>query len=172
MALTEPVGPDDHVQGADDAPLTIVEYGDYQCSYCGQAYPIIKDLQREYGDQIRFCFRNFPIPEIHDQALSAAQTAEYAARGGRFWAAHDALYEHQDRLGNDYYTALVGELGLDESGLSTALDSDEFIGDIQHDINTGLRSGVNGTPAFFVNDEFFPGPFTDLPRLVAALVRG
>ncbi|UEA57519.1 thioredoxin domain-containing protein [Gordonia otitidis] len=169
MTLTPSVGSDDYTQGPDEAAITLVEYGDYECSYCGQAYPIVKDLQRTYSDSLRFCFRNFPIPEIHPQALSAAEFAEYAGSQGRFWEAHDRLYENQDRLGDSFYRELAAELGFEQRAVENALNAGEFADRIQGHINSGLRSGVNGTPAFFINEQFFPGPYTELPEVLAQI---
>ena len=166
MPLTQPVGSDDYSQGPSDAALTLVEYGDYQCSYCGQAYPIVKQIQRTYPDSLRFVFRNFPIPEIHPEALAAAEFAEYAGSQGKFWEAHDALYENQDQLGDGFYRALASSLGLDAAAAEAAVSAQQFGDRIQGQINSGLRSGVNGTPAFFINEQFFPGPFTELPDVL------
>src|SRR5579864_1358377 len=96
--LKPTVGSTDHVQGERDAPVTLVEYGDYQCPYCGQAYPIVKRLQKRLGSQLRFVFRNFPLAEAHPFAMAAAEMAEAAALQGKFWQMHDSLYEHQDAL--------------------------------------------------------------------------
>lgn len=166
MPLTQPVGSDDYILGPSDAALTLVEYGDYQCSYCGQAYPIVKQIQRTYPDSLRFVFRNFPIPEIHPEALAAAEFAEYAGSQGKFWEAHDALYENQDQLGDGFYRALASSLGLDAAAAEAAVSAQQFGDRIQGQINSGLRSGVNGTPAFFINEQFFPGPFTELPDVL------
>ena len=166
MPLTQPVGSDDYILGPSDAALTLVEYGDYQCSYCGQAYPIVKQIQRTYPDSLRFVFRNFPIPEIHPEALAAAEFAEYAGSQGKFWEAHDALYENQDQLGDAFYRELASSLGLNAAAAEAAVSAQQFGDRIQGQINSGLRSGVNGTPAFFINEQFFPGPFTELPDVL------
>lgn len=93
-----PVTSADHSRGPENAPLTVVEYGDYQCPGCGQAYPIVKQIQKHFGKRLRFVFRNFPLNESHPEAESAAETAEFAGARGKFWQMHDALYENQDRL--------------------------------------------------------------------------
>lgn len=153
--LSVPVGPDDHVQGPASAPVTLVQYGDYQCSYCGEAYPVVKRIQERFGDELRFVFRNFPLPEIHPQAVPAAVTAEYCGSQGHFWPAHDALYSHQADLGRTLYREIVEKLGLDDQGLQHAVSTDEFAQRLRHDIDGGIRSGVNGTPAFFINGELY-----------------
>jgi protein-disulfide isomerase len=141
----------DHAQGRADAAVTLVEYGDYQCPYCGAAYPVVQQLQERFGDDLRFVFRNFPLAEAHRHAVSAAMTAEFGAANARFWEVHDALYENQDRLGPRLYDAIVAKLGLDTERLHAALEAEEYIGKISRDVNGGIRSGVNGTPSFFVN---------------------
>jgi protein-disulfide isomerase len=156
--LKIPVGPKDHAQGDASAPVTLVEYGDYQCPYCGAAYPIVKQLQEQFGKDLRFIFRNFPIAEMHPNAMSAASTAEYAAVNGRFWEAHDALYENQRQLGLPLYEELVTELGLLPADLRVALESGTFEEKIRSDFTGGVRSGVNGTPSFFINGTRFDGP--------------
>src|SRR5262245_24399542 len=119
--LRVPVNESDHVEGPDDAPLTLLEYGDYECPYCGLAYPIIKAVQRHFGDRLRFVFRNFPLTQIHPHAESAAETAEFAGAHGRFWEMHDGLYENQANLGEGLYEALTAQLGLSVDELRKAL---------------------------------------------------
>ena len=171
--LRIPVSSSDHSQGPADAPVTLVEYGDYQCPYCGEAYDVIKQLQARFGNKLRFVFRNFPIVEAHPQAAAAAITAEYAGSHGKFWEAHDALYEHQRELGAPMYAELVKSLGLSEKDLQSALQNDEFEDRIRADIESGKRSGVNGTPAFYINGEKFdsPGGFQDLEPVIEELLR-
>ena len=153
--LRIPVNDHDHVQGPADAPVTLVEYGDYQCLYCGEAYGVVKQLQERFGDKLRLVFRNFPLSQAHPQALPAAIVAEFAASQGRFWEAHDALYENQGRLGEAFYVDLVQSLGLKVSDLQAAMASDTFNERIQADLDGGLRSGVNGTPAFYINGQLY-----------------
>jgi protein-disulfide isomerase len=155
--LRIPVGESDHVQGAESAPITLVEYGDYECPYCGAAYPMVKRLQEVLGDQLRFVFRNFPITELHRHALSAAMTAEFGGAKGRFWEVHDELFENQRRLGTTLYDTIVTRLGLPASELHEALGSAIYEGKIRDDFNGGVRSGVNGTPTFFINGRRYDG---------------
>jgi protein-disulfide isomerase len=165
--LKTPVGPQDHAQGDATAPVTLVEYGDYQCPYCGAAYPMVKQLQQRFGKGLRFVFRNFPIAELHPQAMSAAATAEFAATSGHFWEVHDALYENQRRLGMPFYEALAAGLGLPTTELRIALESGTFEEKIRSDFTGGVRSGVNGTPSFFINGTRFDGPgFEDMANTI------
>jgi protein-disulfide isomerase len=149
--LKVPVTQNDHIQGNNDAPVTLVEYGDYQCPFCGRAYYIIKELQKEYGSQLRFVFRNFPLSEMHPLAEPAAEVAEFAGAHGRFWEMHDGLYENQDSLGLPLFVELTDDLGLPETGLRGALADHQFLPKIRADFLGGVRSGVNGTPTFFIN---------------------
>jgi protein-disulfide isomerase len=166
--LRTAVGPEDHLQGDPNAPCTLVEYGDYQCPHCGTAYPIVKRLQKHFGERLLFVYRNFPLTQIHPQAESAAETAEYAATEGKFWEMHDLLFEHQDRLGLLLYEELAVELGLDPAALAHALQSGRFRERVRADFMSGVRSGVNGTPTFFINGLRHDGPF-DYPALVGAV---
>ncbi|MGA7265161.1 MAG: thioredoxin domain-containing protein [Stellaceae bacterium] len=113
--LRVPVNSSDHVQNPDNAPVTLLEYGDYQCPYCGRAYPVVKRVQRHCGPRLRFAFRHFPLTEIHEYAEAAVETAEYAGFYGRFWEAHDMLYENHDRLGVPLFLAIVRYLGLSDT---------------------------------------------------------
>jgi protein-disulfide isomerase len=149
--LKVPVSPHDHAQGPLNAPLILVQYGDYECPYCGMAYPIVKQVQRHFGAKLRFVFRNFPIPEAHPQALSAAQVAEFAAVHAKFWQMHDLLYENQADLGLELYLALAEKLELSVAAMQNALEQGSYRQRIEADVLGGERSGVNGTPTFFIN---------------------
>lgn len=166
--LKEPVSHDDHIQGADDAPVTLVEYGDYQCPYCGAAHPIVTALQSRFGDQLRFVFRNFPLTEVHPLAEPAAETAEFADAYGRFWEMHDALYENQVQLGYPLFFALSAALGLRQEELRHVLKNHTYAPRIQRDVIGGVRSGVKGTPAFFINGQRYNAAY-DFPHLAAAI---
>jgi len=122
-SLTPPVGPRDHVAGPNDAPLTLVEYGDYQCPHCGRAYPIVKDVQRALGSQLRFLFRNFPLTKIHPEAEHAAEAAEAAGAQGAFWQMHDRLFERQFALDDDHLVEYAAELGLNADRIRGELDA-------------------------------------------------
>lgn len=157
-SLKTPVSTNDHIQGSDDALVTLVEYGDYQCPYCGEAYAIVKQLQQKYPDTLRLVFRNFPLSEAHPHALSAAMTAEFAGTKGLFWEAHDALYEHQSRLGLPLYKTIMDNLELANDELLDALHQGTFGERIRADFKGGVRSGVNGTPCFFFDGQRYDGP--------------
>ena len=166
--LVLPVGTRDHVQGYEHAPVTLVEYGDYQCSYCGAAYPIVKQLQSLYPAELRLVFRNFPLREVHARAQTAAEAAEAAGAQGRFWEMHDLLFENQADLSE---AALVGY------GRSVLEDPVRWLADlrrrafrsrVQQDFLSGVQSGVTGTPTFYVNGIRHEGPF-DLDSLAAAV---
>jgi protein-disulfide isomerase len=156
-SLRNPVSAADHAQGRADAAVTLVEYGDYQCPHCGAAYPVVQQLQQRLGDDLRFVFRNFPLAEMHPDAVSAAMTAEYGAAHAHFWEIHDALFENQQRLGLELYGEIVMELGLDAKELRAALETDTYLDRVQTDFNGGVRSGVNGTPTFFINGQRYDG---------------
>jgi protein-disulfide isomerase len=166
--LVEPVGEADHVAGKADAPVTLVEYGDYQCPYCGAAYPVVKQLQHRMGKRLRFVFRNFPLTEIHQYALHAAETAEAAAAAGKFWPMHDLLFERQASLDDESLLGYAAELGLDPMALAKALAAGALEERVHHDFMTGVRSGVNGTPTFFINGRRHDGGH-DAESLLAAL---
>ncbi|HEU4698256.1 MAG TPA: DsbA family protein [Gemmatimonadales bacterium] len=167
--LQPAVGSDDHVLGPADAPVTLVEYGDFQCPYCGQAYPIVKAVQQRLGDDLRFVFRHFPLTEMHPFAQHAAEAAEAAGAQGHFWAMHDALYEHQSRLDDPALVRYAAALGLDADRVARALEEGTYAQRVQDDFLSGVRSGVNGTPTFFVNGARFDGDWTDEATFLRAL---
>jgi protein-disulfide isomerase len=166
--LKTPVTPEDHVQGPENAAATLVEYGDYECPHCGRAYPIVKRVQKHFGKGLRFVFRNFPLSEMHPHAESAAETVEFAGAHGKFWEMHDALFENQDRLGGPLYLELTQELGLSPAELRQALEEGKYKNRVRADFSSGVRSGVNGTPTFFINGKRHDGPF-DYESLVLAI---
>jgi protein-disulfide isomerase len=172
VALNPPVGPDDHVQGPANAAVTLVEYGDFECGHCGQAHPVVQELQHRLGDAIRFVYRNFPLREAHPHAEHAAEAAESAAaRGGdaAFWAMHDLLYENQDALEDDDLLAYAAAAGVDESAVADDLASGAMATRVHQDFRGGVRSGVNGTPTFFVNGHRYDGNWTDVETFAADL---
>lgn len=166
--LLIPVSARDHRQGNDDAPITLLEYGDYECPYCGEAYPVIKEVQRELGADLRFVFRNFPLKQSHPHAELAAEAAEAAAAAGKFWPMHDALYENQEKLGQDFILDLAGSLELDAKRLALDLERGRYRTRVREDFMGGIRSGVNGTPGFFLNGRIYQGSW-DLKSLLRAL---
>lgn len=166
--LTIPVATRDHVVGPDDAPLTLVEYGDFQCPYCRQAYPIVKQVQEQLGAQLRFVFRNFPLTRIHSHAEHAAEAAEAAAAQGAFWQMHDRLFERQFALADENLVEYARELGLNADRVAGELAAGTFRGRVRDDFMSGVKSGVNGTPTFFINGTRHNGSY-DLETLLAAL---
>jgi protein-disulfide isomerase len=167
-SLRIPVGPDDHAQGKADAPVTLVEYGDYQCPHCRRAYPIVKRVQEHFGEGLRFVFRNFPLQEMHPWAEAAAEAAEYAATEQKFWPMHDLLFENQTRFGEALFARLGSYLGLNADALQQALDEGRFAEKVRHDFSGGARSGVNGTPTFFINGRRHDADF-EFETLVEAI---
>ena len=149
--LALPVGERDHAQGPAHAPVTLVEYGDYECPHCGRAYPIVKEVQRRLGSTLRFVFRNFPLNESHPHAQHAAEAAEGAGAQGRFWEMHDSLFEHQRALDDQHLVGYAKALGLDLVAFEHDLRAHTHKARVREDFVSGVRSGVNGTPTFYVN---------------------
>ncbi len=166
--LTQPVSADDHAAGPTDAALTLVEYGDYQCPYCGAAYPVVKRLQKKLGKKLRFVFRNFPLTEAHPYARIAAEAAEAAAIQGKFWEMHDLLFEQQALLKPAIIPMWAKKIGLNVEQFGNDIKQEAVEKRIREDRQSGIRSGVNGTPTFFVNGTRFDGP-PDYNSLLAAL---
>ncbi|HEX3158757.1 MAG TPA: thioredoxin domain-containing protein [Gemmatimonadaceae bacterium] len=167
--LTPPVGADDHVQGPEDAPVTLVEYGDFECPSCGMAYPILKVVQEHMGARLRFVFRPFPLTESHPHAQHAAEAAEAAAAQGYFWAMHDMLFEHQRRLEDEDLVGYAEALGLDAGRVARELAEGTYEARVRSSFRGGIRSGVNGTPTFFINGERYDGPWTEAGVFVQVL---
>ena len=166
--LKVPITSDDHIQGDEHPLVTLLEYGDYECPHCGHAYPIVKRVQKHFGKRLGFVFRNFPLSEMHPNAENAAETAEFAATRGRFWEMHDGIFENQDSLGRPLLIELARNLELSAEDLQTALTRGEFAPRVKRDFLGGVRSGVNGTPSFFINGHRHDAPF-DFGDLVAAI---
>jgi protein-disulfide isomerase len=162
------VGSQDHVQGDAKAPCTLVEYGDYECPHCGAAYPLVKQIQEHFGKKLRFVYRNFPMTNLHANAQAAAEVAEYAGTKGRFWEMHDLLFENQARLGDDLFVELAKKLRINAVAAQKALADKTFTKHVRDDFSGGVRSGVNGTPTFFINDERHDGPM-DFDHIVAKI---
>ena len=166
--LTPPVSARDHIQGRDDAPLTLVEYADYQCPYCGEAHPVIKRLQKSLGKKLRFVFRNFPLTRAHPYALLAAQAAEAAGLQGKFWEMHDLIFENQEQLQPEALPAWAHKIGLDVNQFAKAVSERKVTIRIEEDYASGQESGVDGTPSFFINGTRYEGE-DDYDSLRAAL---
>jgi protein-disulfide isomerase len=166
--LTPPVAARDHIQGPLHAKLVLVEYGDYECPYCGAAYPVVKELQRRLAGKLSFVFRNFPLATAHPHAELAAEAAEAAGAQGKFWEMHDVFYENQDALEAENLLKYASAIGLDLHRFSRELSEHIFIPRVREDFHSGVRSGVNGTPSFFINGERYNGAY-DLHSMLNAL---
>ncbi|MEO6355211.1 MAG: thioredoxin domain-containing protein [Ferruginibacter sp.] len=162
MSLKPAVGNNDHMQGNAASNVVIVEYGDYQCPYCGAAHPVIKQIMQEFGSQVKFVFRNFPLSEMHQYALPAALAAEAAALQGKFWEMHDAIFEQQEYLSEPFLTEIAKSLQLNLHEFKNDTGLQKLADKVDEDFESGMRSGVNGTPTFFMNGHKFQGDATDL----------
>jgi protein-disulfide isomerase/predicted ester cyclase len=161
----------DHVQGQVEAPIALLEYGDYECPSCARAQPIVREIQQRLGDKLCFAFRHFPVTPVHPQAELAAQAAEAANAQGKFWEMHELLLENQRALDNQYLPAFAAALGLDEARLIGEVMLKTYARRICHDFNLGVRDGVNGTPCFFINGRRYDGAIRLEPLLVAIAQR-
>ena len=168
VRLDPPVGDRDHVRGPATAPVTLVEYGDYECPYCGRAHPVVGELRERLGDRIRFVFRHFPLDSVHPRARHAAEAAEAAGAQDRFWEMHDLLYENQEDLGDEALRRYAAEVGLDLERFEGDLAERWHAPRVREDRLGGERSGVDGTPAFFVNGVRHEGNL-DRESLLAAV---
>lgn len=167
--LTPPVNKDDHIQGPANAAVTVVEYGDYECPYCGEVVPWIQTIQRQMGDRMRFVFRNLPLPQ-HPYAEVAAEAAEAAAAQGKFWQMHDLLYQHQQALEPEHLAQYAQQIGLNVDEFVQALRNHAGHARIERDAQSGMESGVQGTPTFFINGSQYQGPLSE--QAIAQAVEG
>ncbi len=158
----------DHCSGSHRAPVTLLEYGDYECPYCGQAYGIIKDIQDKLADRLCFAFRNFPLTQVHPHAQHAAEAAEAAGAQNRFWEMHDLLYENQDALDDYSLREYASELGLDMKRFDFEMMMHVHAPRVREDFRSGIMSGVNGTPTFFLNGIRYDGSW-DEESLLASI---
>jgi protein-disulfide isomerase len=149
--LVLPVGHRDHVRGSAQSSVTLVEYGDYECPHCGQAYVVVEQLLDRVGSDVQFAFRHFPITAAHPHAQHAAEAAEAAGTQGKYWAMHAVLFENQDALDDQSLVQYAAALGLDDLRFTSELARHVHAGRVREDFLSGARSGVNGTPTFFVN---------------------
>ena len=168
--LADAVGARDHVRGSSDAPVTLLEYGDFECPFCGRWFPELQRVLQDLGPRVRFVFRHFPISEHHPHAESAAEVAEAAGAQGKFWEMHDLLFRRQAALDDGHLLAYVRELGLDAVRVERELEQQVHRARVRDDIESGLRSGVSGTPMFFINGRRHEEP-GDAQTLRAALLR-
>ena len=167
--LKPPVGDDDHVQGtAGDGVVDLVEYGDFQCPHCVRAAAVVNQLRAGLGDRLRFAFRHFPLSRLHPLSRPAAEASEAAAARGAFWPMHDLLFARAPALDLPHLLTYAAELGLDAAAVESELAAGTHGRRVQRDVGTGARSGVNGTPTFFVNGQRHNGPY-DVAALRAAI---
>jgi protein-disulfide isomerase len=157
----------DHVRGPDDALVTVVEYGDFECPYCGQAEPVVRELLRDFGD-VRYVWRHLPLNDVHVNAQLAAEASEAAADQGAFWEMHDRLLEHQDALRPPDLIRHAGQLGLDVERFTSFLREHDGAARVAEDVDSADLSSVTGTPTFFVNGQRHYGAY-DIATLSAAV---
>jgi protein-disulfide isomerase len=166
--LTLPDRKRDHIQGPANAPIQLLEYGDYECPVCGETHPVVKAIQQRLGDSLCFAFRHFPLTNVHPHAERAAEAAEAAGAQGRFWQMHDVLFEHRDALEDEDLAQYAAALSLDAERLIGEVLAGAYAGRIQEDFQSGIWGGVNGTPTFFINGRRYDGA-RGLEPLLAAL---
>ena len=170
--LRDPVGPEDHYLGPADAPVVLVEYGDYECPHCARAHAVMQVVLAELAEDVRFVFRNFRLGEIHPHAQMAAEAAEsVGAHGGNdaFWDTHDLLFANQDALDPDDLLDYAAAVGVDRTAVAQDLATGAMTARVRADFKSGIRSGVNGTPTFFVNGRRFDGKWADAVAFATAL---
>jgi len=158
--LIPAVNSNDHIYGNLHAPLELVEYGDYECPFCGQAYPIVKSIQEKLGTDLKFIFRNFPLRKIHPHAYPAAVATEASALQGKFWEMHDIIFENQKTLEPENIIAFASTIGLDVNRFEKDIANEDLYLKAKRDFESGMKSGVNRTPTFFVNGRKFNGDWS------------
>ena len=166
--LKTPITKSDHIRGPANAPISLVEYGDYECPHCGLAHPIVNQVELHFRGRMRFVFRHFPLSEVHPYAEIAAESAEFAGAAGLFWEMHDALFENQNMLNVATILLLGTQLGLSEAAMRSALETWQYRNRVRSDSMSGVRSGVNGTPTFFINGVRHDGAY-DYASLVSGI---
>jgi len=157
MKMSLKITQTDHVQGSADAAVELIEYADYQCPYCRQAYYILREVKRQLGNDLKLVFRNFPLPELHPYAVHAAIAAEIANDYGKFWEMHDMLFENQEYLDDSHLLSYAKKIGLDPSKFEAGYEDDTYYNKVNSDYTSGIQNGVEGTPTFFINGEKFEG---------------
>jgi protein-disulfide isomerase len=157
--LKPPVNSNDHIFGNEAALLELVEYGDLECPYCGQAYPIVKDIIQQLGSELKFVFRNFPLSNVHPHAFSAAVATEAAALQDKYWEMHDIIFENQRTLEPGNLFLFAEQVGLDMELFQHDMQLQQLADKVEKDFESGIRSGVNGTPTFFINGKKYDGDY-------------
>ncbi len=167
-SLKPPLSERDHIAGRADAPIEFVEYGDFECPHCGRAAGIINEIRSTLGDRLRFAYRHFPLAKMHPYARLAAQASEAAAAQGKFWEMHDILFQHGEELEPASLVEYAEAIGLDIPRFESELAAEKYAARVQEDLASGVRSGVNGTPTFFINGKRHNGGY-DYESLMGAL---
>lgn len=168
--LSQEIGERDHIHGNDHYAVTLVMYGDFECPYCGRAYPVVKRLEESLGDDLRFVFRHFPISSRHRYAEVAAEASEAAAVQGAFWEYVDKLFQNQDKLDPRSLRLLAADLGLDTDRFKEELDGHVHSARVEEDLDSGIMSGVNGTPTFYIDGRRYDGP-SEYKEMYSALLK-
>ena len=166
--LKEPISLNDHMQGNLNAPYKLVEYGDYECPYCSIAHRTVEEVRDYFRDQLCYVFRNFPLKEIHPHAELAALSAEFAGTHGRFWEMHTLLFKHQEELNQGFIMQLMKSLDLPLDEFTLDLQRRILLPKIKSDFLSGVQSGVNGTPTFYINGFRYNGA-AEFDNLVEAI---
>jgi protein-disulfide isomerase len=167
--LSVPVSQRDHLRGPPDAPVVMVEYGDFECPHCAAAYPVVRKLERELPDTLAVAFRHFPLMNVHPHAELAAEAAEAAGAQGKFWQMHDLLFEHQDALESRDLLKYAAAIGLDVQRFGRELTEHKYLSKVRADMQSGLQSGVTGTPSFFINGVRHPGGYDEASLLASIM---
>ena len=167
--LTVPVTARDHSLGPTNAPVMLVEYGDFECPHCGRAHPMVQGIRRYMGDQLRFVYRHFPLAEAHPHAQHAAEASEAAGAQGRFWEMHDILFRNQLLLADEGLVMHAARIGVDAQRVARELAAGTYARRVRDDFQGGIRSGVNGTPTFFINGLRYDGNWADAAEFIQAL---
>lgn len=168
--LTVPLNERDHLRGSPDAPVVLVEYGDFECPYCGAAYWVVKKLEQDLPDTLAVVFREFPLVDVHPHAPFAAEAAEAAGAQGGFWKMHDMLFEHQDALAPVDLMTYAAALHLDLKRFASDLAGHVFLPKVQDDMKGGLQSGIKGTPTFFINGVLHRGGYDEASLLASIML--
>ena len=155
--LTVPVNANDHIRGAEHAPVTLIEYGDFQCPHCLAAEPMVRQLLEAFDGRVRLAFRHFPLEQVHDHAMLAAQASEAAGAQGKFWQMHDLLFEHQPHFDLRRLREYAQSIGVDMARFVAEMDDEIYLQRVREHQASGLGSGVAGTPTFFVNGRVYRG---------------
>lgn len=147
----------DHIRGNPNAPVTIIEYSDFECPFCERFHPTVKQALNDYPDDVRWVYRHFPLDSIHIEARPAAEASECAAEQGKFWEFADGLFENQSRLGKAFYNELAQNIGLNMDQFSECVSSRKYKDHVEANLQEGIKAGVTGTPGSFINGEKIPG---------------